>query len=534
MKSINYSLYYTFTLCLLSSNLLGQNFEVEISKDKPEINFQYTDLAVSNEMDEFYVLSLNRKLTGLSYSLTTYYANLSQNSNQPDFIPKIKDNQTTIDLISIGDNTYLLSSYSLLSVLVSGPVSYPIFCLQKIEANGNLQAKKTKLTQEGKGPRYPLHQEKVIGSPSFFYSISPDKSKFAIAIRHQNIDKKQSKLHVKIYDSNLSLLNNDSLITDNIQVYKDLLVDDEGQCYLTTQAYEIPRPAKTCMLSNIFAVTIFGNTKPEQIKIDLKDDLVTNLDTKFLINGDIQLAGFYYNKNIGGVGVFRYVLNPKTLTERKNHHQGITFEHLLNEAEPWHYKWYNKQSKKGNTPYLYDITLKEILDKEDGGTIIIGEVVDERAGTHISDDINSVPNPSLKINDLHIFNLNQQGQLIWSTKVRKKSDDRSTVAKMGGSIIFQDSTNIYVIYNDNPKNMDWTWDESKIAKYNPTEIKTSRLFVTTINKGSGEKTKSLLLKNGKSGELIDMHTVVKSSDNQYWFLGYDSYLSKKIMKITLK
>jgi hypothetical protein len=487
-----------------------------MSDSTPDSNdgFFLIDLAVSTELNEATLLLKKHVQFERTFATRIYNSNLELVSNNKELSKTSNGEVIESGIFSLGDYTYLLTRER------HSNNSNPLYA-QRIEKDGKLNPKKKALTSTRVNTKKSNYYEHISGASVLLHSISPDKSKIAIAVKCE-LQKYKSKLLVKVYNTDLSLVYSDSLSVDEVQGYKDLIVDNDGTCYLTTQAYNANKTFTSFYaLTDNHYITVFSKQGPQQTMLDLKDCYISDSHTLFLKNGDIQIVGFYFDVTTGINGMFYQTLESGILREKNTNFTSFTYEHLISEAYPFHYKWQTKLQKNlGVPPYLKGISFNSAIETDDGGRIIIGQI--------IRDQING---PSIIGNEyshtskeLHLFCLDSNGKLRWTQKINTPGIFKRPIT-LRGSLRFQDSANIYIVYHDNP--------DKKRIKQISKKTRESRLMVTSVNKKTGKKSKGYLLKNGKKGEGIIANTIVKSSENQYWCLGYDSYESMRVIKITL-
>jgi hypothetical protein len=238
-----------------------------------------------------------------------------------------------------------------------------------------------------------------------------------------------------------------------------------------------------------------------QIAINDKNDIVcggfySNVGT-FSINGSYFLTVSGVNGEIISKSFKEFDLKfiTQNMTERE-----------ANKAK--------KKEEKGKDVELFEYDLDNIILRDDGGAILVGEQFYVEIYTYTT-QYGTTTSYHYNYNDIIVININPEGQIEWAKKIPKEQEsvnDGGTYSSYAMSV-FGDK--LFFIFNDNPKNLSNTGD-GKLKNYNPNR---ESIVVMVAMDGEGQFKKEALYKMKRSDILIRPKLSSQISDDEMIVFG---------------
>jgi len=262
-------------------------------------------------------------------------------------------------------------------------------------------------------------------------------------------------------------------------------------------------------------VYLSADGKKTEIPVELKNLKVAQMGLKVDENNNVKLGGFYYQKADKGLfkgvylrGSFFVLIDGETKKKTAESAEPFSDEMVLEYRS-------EKQLEKGQ--YLdNNFYVKEIVNKDDGGTIIIAEYFNVVYG----DDSRMLQTVNYYYGDIVVVNINAKGQIEWSKTMFKNqvySQTRLNLGISSGGLaamfsipVSNDETiyfsylvdvvgdDIVFIFNDNGANTSLDLPRRKTKAL--TTPKKGMPMLVTID-GKGNMTKEPLA-NSLKGEVI--------------------------------
>jgi len=327
----------------------------------------------------------------------------------------------------------------------------------------------------------------------FDYEVSKDKSKIAILAFSAYEKKAPDKFNIAVLNQDVNILWNKSIklpYSDELYNSEIFRVDNEGSCYMQGVLFKDKAKAKRKGKPNYSYLIHSYRDKGEttsQYKVALKDRFITDLNFKINKRGEIVCAGFYSDQGTYTIkGTYLIRINQETgekeVAKTKEFGKDFLTEVLS-----------DKQIRKGKQE-LYEYDLDKLILRDDGGAVLLAEQYYVR----VSRTNRRSPNGGMitdtryyyYYNDIIVININPDGSIEWLTKVPKRQvtiDDGGYFSSFADMITGE---KIYLIFNDNPKNLGIK-DSRRVYAFNG---KKSVVTLAAISQ-DGTYEKSLLFSN---------------------------------------
>lgn len=480
-KSILTLIFLLTTLITLQAQIKPKNVNVKWGPEMKEpARSTITDIIAGDNGQIFTIRTKASGLFNVKYIIETYNESLKMTSVQD------------IELIHNGKElAYEFALYSNEKLYV-----FASFNNQKLKKNRlfaqeldtkNLN-KKGKMTQIAE-----TDSRSKANDGSFNYEVSKDKSKIAILASAAYEKKAPDKFNAVVLDEDIKILWKKSIklpYPDELYNYEIFRVDNEGNFYVQGILFKDKAKAKRKGKPNysylIHSYRDQGETT-NQYKIALKDRFITDLNFKINKRNEIVCAGFYSDKGTYTIkGTYLIRVNQETgekeIAKTKEFGKDFLTEVLS-----------DKQLRKGKQE-LYEYDLDKLILRDDGGAVLLAEQYYVRVSRSTRRSSNGAMTTDVRYyyyyNDIIVVNINPDGSIEWLTKVPKRQvtvDDGGYFSSFADMITGE---KIYLIFNDNPKNLGIK-DSRRVYAFN------GRKSVVTLAAISqdGSYEKSLLFSN---------------------------------------
>ncbi|MFI5172599.1 MAG: hypothetical protein ACHQFW_09420 [Chitinophagales bacterium] len=239
-----------------------------------------------------------------------------------------------------------------------------------------------------------------------------------------------------------------------------------------------------------YVITTFKNNGKDisEYTVTLDDKFIT--DCSFYLNDEnnIVCAGFYSTKGTYSIkGTFYMVIDgsSKTISGKSTKEFDTEFLKLFMS---------DNKAEKGNE--LSNFDLEDIIIREDGGAVLIGEKYYVTQHTTYNASTNSSRTYYVyHYNDIIVININPDNTIEWATRVPKVQASSSGFY-LSYAVHVKDEM-IYLLFNDNDKNL----DEKNPDKIYAYDGKNSIATLATITP-DGEYKKSALFSNKEEGVIM--------------------------------
>ncbi len=299
-------------------------------------------------------------------------------------------------------------------------------------------------------------------------------------------------------------------------------LDNAGNFYFLGKLFTEKAKSKVRGLPNYqYILTAFRNNGKEkaEYKISLDEKFIT--DCSFTLTNDdkIVCTGFYSEKGTASIkGTFFMTIDPETKSVLS---KGIT------DFDTEFLKLFVSDNKAEKGAELSNFDLDEIILREDGGAILIGEKYYITTHTSTNPTTGSTTTTTTyHYNDIIVININPDNSVAWATKIPKKQASSSGYYLSYASHVKDDM--IYLIFNDNEKNL----DEKNPEKIYAYDGKNSYATLVSIQ-ADGEWNKSALFSNKETG--VIMRPIVSEQINNDELIIYAEKGKKYVVgKITFE
>lgn len=302
----------------------------------------------------------------------------------------------------------------------------------------------------------------------FEMSTSPNEERILVTI-HLPYDKDGAeKFQLRVYDKDMKLdWSRDVTMpyTDKEFGVEDLHVDNDGDVVAIGVKYQEKREAKANKRAGKVTYTYHligygasGDHTDHAIEAGDRflQDLTLSLGDG---TGPILCGGFYGNKGTNKVrGAFFMSLDPTTKAIQHESYKEFTDDFITQymtakEEE----KAKKKAAKKDEGLQLFEYDLDEIIHREDGGAVLVGEQYYMYTTTVCTPTSNGGQTCRTIFhyvyNDIIVVNIDPQGNIEWASSIPKRQHTANDGGYFSSYALEVKDNNLYFIFNDNGENL---------------------------------------------------------------------------------
>lgn len=323
---------------------------------------------------------------------------------------------------------------------------------------------------------FPKRRALYIGVPSNLKSlmkpvhieVSKDSSK-VMAFYNQTIKGKDNEsFKIDVLDENMNMIWDKKVsIPYKSKLYDidDYIVDNSGNVHLLSKLYKMvqreERKGKPNYHYELLSFLDQGDDV-KQHKISLKDKFIIGMKVEINLDGTVFCAGFFSNNtSISARGSYFIKFDSATGEKLKETKKDFDLKFLTHNLTKSKKKKTTKKSKKGKKPELFNYVLDDIIIKDDGGIVLIGEQYFMEYHTVSSTGSNGRVTtnqvPYFYYNDIVVINMSKSGGIKWAKKIPKRQIS-SYHSKLSSYVMHVVKDKIYFIFNDNKKNLEHNFD----------------------------------------------------------------------------
>lgn len=329
----------------------------------------------------------------------------------------------------------------------------------------------------------------------FQYKLSENKSKLLIYKDLPFLKGVNEKFAYQVFDNKMQMLwkkNIECPGKEDLYDVERVTVDNNGNLYLLGVVYNDNRVNSKKGFPNykysIHCYTENGSSiKDYPVQIAAK--FITDLQFLVTKELDIVCAGFYSNEgtvSIKGTYYLKIDGESKEILISKTKEFGLDFiTQNMSEKKAQKTKM---EANKGKDVELYKFDLKNLVLREDGGIVMIGEQFYIFVMTQYNSSGASSFTTYYNYNDIIVVNINPDGNIDWAKKIPKhqiSKNDLGIYSSFSQAIV---EDKLYFIFNDNPKNLipDKS-NPSKIYNYDRSNQKSVVVLVEVDLDGKSKK-----------------------------------------------
>lgn len=473
----------------------SNNTNIDWSAEYNEPNNSFLSKVVHYDEAGFYALrvqSLGNKKDNPKIYLEYYDKQQMKLQKSAELDLKFKKKTRDFeDLIVVGDNMYLLTSFNnqakKRNYLFAQSVS--LTSLQPSKKLIKLAEVETKNAFKEGGFRHHLSKD---DSKVLIYSVLPKQKK------------EPERFYLQVFDNQLNGLWEKKVrlpFNDDKFSIEEYQVDNEGNVYMLGVVYQDKTRIRRSGTPNYQYVVLAYREDGEAVekyKVNLNEKFITDLTFRVAKDGDLVFSGFYSELGTYSIkGTYFFKLNPTTKEIFNKNLKAFDFDFLTEFLSAKQTKKAKKSAQKGNVPELYQYALDDLILRSDGGAVLVAEqyYVERRDNNNYygyggfgggfgfggynryNRNINN-EDYEYYYNDVIVVNIQPNGEIEWTARIPKQqitTNDGGYFSSYAMSIV---KDKFYFVYNDNYKN----FDPSKKGKQYSFTGRNAVITLAEINK----------------------------------------------------
>lgn len=331
------------------------------------------------------------------------------------------------------------------------------------------------------------------------FDVSQNGSKILIYQSEYSVkNKEKEEVTFYVYDEGLNTLWEKKIVfpyKSELFSIEEVIVDNEGNVHLLAREYnEVRKTRKKGKANYKYHVLSYFDQGANAIDniISLNKDFITDI-TVSVSNGNMVAAGFYSedNKLSSIKGVFYLNMDLKSQQVVSHSKKEFSIDFMVENMKDSKAEKIKKKAEKGKEFELYEFDLDELIQREDGGTVLLAEKYYITVHTTTDSRGNMRTYYVYHYDDIIAVSISPQGQIEWANMVPKRQASRSP----GGPLSYASAVcddKVYLVFNDNLKNI----TEPKKGKTYGWGGKNSVVSMVTLS-GDGKMEREVLYKPGK-------------------------------------
>lgn len=373
--------------------------------------------------------------------------------------------------------------------------------------------------------------ERKSNSGDFTFTLSRDFSKLLVFYNLPFEKGAKDKFGFSVFDNtmnpiwskNVTLPYNDELF--DIERQK---VDNQGNVYLLNTVYKEKRRKKRHGEPN-YQYTILsykqGVEAADEFKVDLAGKFLTDMQFAITNNQDIVCAGFYSDQGTYSIkGSYFISIDGKTKEIKSQSFKEFSIDVLFENLTEKQQKKVAKRIEKGKEVEMYEYDLDNLILRDDGGAMLVGEqyfvnvvTTTQTVSNGTSTSTTTTTTYYYNYNDIIVVNINPTGQIEWVKKIPKRqvtANDGGFFSSYAMSVV---KDKLFFLFNDNPKNLlEKTADSKKYANFSGQ--KGSVVVLVEMDK-DGNYTKEALFKAVEAEVMIRPKVCEQTSKGEMVIFG---------------
>lgn len=353
-------------------------------------------------------------------------------------------------------------------------------------------------------------------SGNFQYELSRDSSKLLVYYNTPFEKGEKEKFGLHVFNNKMEELWNKEITLPYIEELfevEDYLVDIFGNVHVLGTLFNEKRKEKVKGEPN-FQYQIISYSENGQKKnmypVKIEGRFLTDMQIEINDNQELICGGFYSDEGTYSIkGSYFLKIDTDSKNILTKNFKEFDFEFITEGMTEREEKKAKKKEEQGKSVELYEYDLDDIILKDDGGAVLIGEQYFIRTVTHSHYDGNggwyTSTSYHYNYNDIIVINISSDGKIIWNEKIAKKQVTSNDGGFYSSYALNVTEDKLHFVFNDNPKNLSEDLEEGKL--YNFNRSRESVVALVTVDSEGNQKRKALF--SSKESETLTRPKVCK-------------------------
>lgn len=368
--------------------------------------------------------------------------------------------------------------------------------------------------------------ERKRNTGGFEVLVSPDRSKVLVHQHLPNVKVGRERFRLKVFDADMNPLWDRELdlpYEDSEFAVERLSVDNEGAVMLIGRKYAEKRTAKELRKDGLstftYHVITYRNNGSEGVDhpIEVKDKFIQDLQLQVGHDNDIICGGFYGLRSGVISGAFFMRLERGTMRVVHSSFKEFDRDFITSFMTEKEEKRATRQAeRKDQELEMPSFQLREIVRRDDGGSVLVGEQYKYFAVTTCTTTGNGgrtcTTTHHYHYDDIIVVNIDPSGNIQWAAKVPKRQQTVNDGGRFSSYAMVVKQSEIHLLFNDNGKNLMLApGDKVEMFKYDKNMLVT----LVTINQDGAVKREALFPQDKREVIIRPKHAVQLSDDNLF-------------------
>lgn len=355
----------------------------------------------------------------------------------------------------------------------------------------------------------------------FDYVISYDESKLFI-YQSMPYDRRDfERFTFSVFDENLSKIWSKEITlpyTDKQFGVSRYRVDDNGNVYLLGRVFDKGNRLERGGEANYrYHILSYRNQGEEfqEYKVGIEGKFLNDMQLSVSNNEDLILAGFYSEDSPYSIsGSFYMMIDNISGQVIQQSLKAFDSDFITQNMKAGKARRVEKRIEKGKNVEMPNFDLQDLIRREDGGVVLVGEQYYVRVVT--TSGINGAIQTTYHYhyNDLMVVNIDPQGNIEWARKIPKEQHTVNDGGWYSGYTMAVAGDKLYFVFNDHRDNMD-----AEPGRLKSFRNQRNSLVVLGEMDVYGKLTKKPLFINREAGVLIRPKVCEQTGDYEMIVFG---------------
>lgn len=374
---------------------------------------------------------------------------------------------------------------------------------------------------------------KELKSTGFSISRSPGNERTMVYYDLPFTKDDSERFGVHVFDDKMKLLWTKEIelpFADQNFAFSSFKVADNGDVYIMGRLWKDKkeREKKEVNYKYIIMELSEEGTTFNQYEVDLDEKYVSTMRMRLNDQNELLCGGFYtVYDSYGSLGSFFVKINRETGKMTHKSFEPFDERFIVEDLDKRAKKKANKRMDKDKNVGISQLELDDLILREDGGAVIIGEQRWIESRTTTDSQGNTRTYYIYHNNDIILVNIDPAGNIEWNSKIPKVQTMRNS-DYFSSYLLAVSGSDMFFIFNDNPKNLLYNGD----GKIEPMNLKKNYVSLIRVDSDGGVFRKSLM--KDKGGKTIARPLVSEQITDEELILYSEKGKRKQFIRVKVK
>ncbi len=373
-------------------------------------------------------------------------------------------------------------------------------------------------------------------SGDFSYTVSRDSSKVLIYYNLPYERGSEEKFGFHVYSSKFEEVWKREVTLpykEELFEVEDFNVDNEGNAHLLGLIFKGKRKSIRKGEPNYkYQILSYSNNGQNltEYPVEIEGNFLNDMQISVSEDQNLICSGFYSEAGTSSIiGSYFLKIDSKTKAIIQKSFKEFGIDFITQNYTAKQERKANKRAEKGKNVELYDYNLDDLILRDDGGAVLIGEQFYVDVFTSTSTNGSRITNYTYHYNDIIVVNISPQGEIEWSKKISKRQITRNDGGFFSSYVLSVVKDKLFFVFNDNPRNVALTDKSSRFVYSGGRE---SIVILVEVD-GNGEISKEPLF-SAREAEVIIRPKVCEQLKNDELILFGQRRRKQRFIKANFK